>query len=64
MTGFGLKGHAKNLAEAQVNSVDLVFDAVPIIAGMHQHIDGMRDFKVRSGVSAETSGGLLVMLGA
>lgn len=34
VTGFGLKGHAENLAAAQVNSVDLVIDRLPMISGM------------------------------
>jgi selenide,water dikinase len=33
VTGFGIRGHAENLAEAQNAEVDLVFDSLPIIDG-------------------------------
>lgn len=63
VTGFGLKGHTENLAAAQIEEVDLIIHSLPILADMETPIDGMHDFKVRTGSSAETSGGLLVMLG-
>lgn len=31
ITGFGLMGHAQNLASAQVNEVDLIIENVPVI---------------------------------
>ena len=62
VTGFGLMGHAENLAAAQKGAVDIVFDAVPVITGMDKKVDGMPDFKVMQGYSAETSGGILTML--
>ena len=63
VTGFGLMGHAENLASVQEEEIDLVFHSLPILSDMDKSIDGMRDFKVKSGRSAETSGGLLAMLG-
>lgn len=33
VTGFGILGHAKNLAEAQPNKVDFVINNLPIIPG-------------------------------
>lgn len=62
VTGFGLLGHAENLAAAQKQSVDLVFHSLPIFAHMDKPVEGMPDFKVTSGYSAETSGGILTML--
>jgi len=62
VTGFGLKGHTENLAAAQQNEVDLVIHSIPIFAGCEAKVDGMPDFKVRQGGSAETSGGILTML--
>ena len=58
-----MKGHTENLAAAQIEEVDLIVHSLPILADMETPIDGMHDFKVRTGSSAETSGGLLVMLG-
>lgn len=62
VTGFGLLGHAENLAAAQINEVDLVINGLPIFAGMDQPVEGMPDFKVTQGYSAETSGGILTMM--
>lgn len=62
VTGFGLLGHAQNLAAAQYNDVDLVIEAIPVIEKMDLKISQMHDFKVTKGFSAETSGGLLCMI--
>lgn len=62
ITGFGLLGHAKNLANVQKNDVDLVIESIPVIDQMSRIIDGMHDFKVPAGYSAETSGGILTMI--
>lgn len=62
VTGFGILGHAKNLAAAQKNEVDLVIENLPVISQMNRKIDGMHDFKVLEGFSAETSGGILTMV--
>jgi len=32
ITGFGLLGHAKNLATAQHSEIDLVFEKLPVFA--------------------------------
>ena len=34
VTGFGILGHAENLAAAQRQEVDLVFHSLPVFAGM------------------------------
>jgi len=63
VTGFGVRGHCANLAANQKQPVDLVLHSLPVIAGMcavDDHLKGM--FRLRAGYSAETSGGLLVLL--
>lgn len=62
VTGFGILGHAENLAAAQIKPVDIVLNSLPIFEKMERSVEGMPDFKVSGGYSAETSGGLLVML--
>ena len=63
VTGFGILGHAANLAEAQKASVDLVVHTVPIICKMRAVSDACGiNFQLMQGYSAETSGGLLVCL--
>ena len=64
VTGFGILGHAENLAAAQRNEVDLIIDRLPVLEQMEQKIEGMPDFKVREGYSAETSGGIFAMVDA
>ena len=62
VTGFGLLGHAVNLAEAQKLSVAFEIERLPIIRNMElvskEH--GLQDFRLMQGFSAETSGGLFV----
>jgi len=62
ITGFGLLGHAKNLATAQHGEIDLVFEQLPVFAECEKIVEGMPNFKLREGYSAETSGGILTML--
>ena len=62
VTGFGILGHAENLAAAQHDKVDLIMHSLPVFDGMTEHVSGMPDFKVAQGYSAETSGGILTML--
>ncbi|EGD82593.1 selenide [Salpingoeca rosetta] len=61
VTGFGLLGHARNLAEAQDEQVDFIIDSLPVIAKMPA-VNSKFNFKLLDGFSAETSGGLLVVL--
>ena len=62
VTGFGILGHAQNIAELQHEQVDFVIDTFPTYQGMEQ-IDGLvRDFKYSTGYAPETSGGLLISL--
>lgn len=67
VTGFGIMGHAENLAQNQKRT-DLVFNitSLPFIASMLK-LDALNPskphaFKLAQGRSAETSGGLLVAL--
>ena len=63
VTGFGVLGHSNNLAEEQVNEVDLVIDTLPIIKNMikvEKHLNN--NWNLFKGRSAETSGGLMIMM--
>lgn len=63
VTGFGLLGHAQNLAKHQKNDVTFVIHNLPIIAKMAAITKACGNmFGLVQGVSAETSGGLLVAL--
>lgn len=63
VTGFGILGHAINLAKSQEAAVDIELHTLPVLAGMAQ-VDtacaGM--FKLCEGYSAETSGGLMLCI--
>eukprot|EP00727_Mastigamoeba_balamuthi_P012676 m51a1_g8030 putative water dikinase (347) ;mRNA; f:25501-27512 len=61
VTGFGLLGHARNLAREQRAAVALEIDALPCIAGTPA-VNALYDFGLARGAAAETSGGLLVAL--
>jgi len=63
VTGFGILGHAMNLASNQKGDVWFEIHTLPLIRKMKQVDDVMVDrFKLMKGLSAETSGGLLVCL--
>jgi selenide, water dikinase len=62
VTGFGILGHAQNLADNQEQNVAIVIDTLPCIAGTMAVNDVVLNFRLRSGYSAETSGGLLLCL--
>ena len=57
VTGFGILGHANNLAENQKASVDITLHTLPILANMVPVFKacGIK-FKLLDGYSAETSG--------
>jgi len=61
VTGFGILGHAKNLAKNQKVNVDLILDVLPLIRGMGR-VNEVRNFKLMDGYAAETSGGLLICM--
>ncbi|KAJ3586556.1 hypothetical protein NHX12_012953 [Muraenolepis orangiensis] len=63
VTGFGLLGHANNLAAQQRNEVSFVIHNLPIIAKMAAISKACGNmFNLIQGTSPETSGGLLVCL--
>jgi len=62
VTGFGLLGHASNLAIAQKEKVNLVINRLPIIADMIKLDKTVVNFKLKEGFSAETSGGILMCI--
>ncbi|KAK7930475.1 hypothetical protein WMY93_006870 [Mugilogobius chulae] len=63
VTGFGLLGHANNLAAQQKNDVSFVIHNLPIIAKMAAVSKACGNlFNLLQGTSAETSGGLLMCL--
>jgi len=63
VTGFGILGHAKNLAENQVKPVNFIIHTLPIIRNMVKIANGVGNmFQLLQGYSAETSGGLLMAI--
>jgi len=62
VTGFGLIGHARNLAMNQKATVDFVIHTLPLISKMDE-VDAIFGwFKLLDGFSSETSGGLLIAM--
>jgi len=63
VTGFGILGHAKNLAENQIKAVNFTIHTLPIMANMVKIAKGVGNmFQLLQGFSAETSGGLLMAI--
>ncbi|XP_064415299.1 selenide, water dikinase 3 isoform X1 [Latimeria chalumnae] len=63
ITGFGILGHAQNLAKEQRSEVSFVIHNLPIIAKMAAVSKACGTvFGLLQGTSAETSGGLLICL--
>jgi len=63
VTGFGILGHAKNLAENQIKPVSFTIHTLPIITNMVKIAKGVGNmFQLMQGYSAETSGGLLMAI--
>ena len=62
VTGFGILGHAENLAKIQQNEVNFAIHNLPIIAKMQYISKGCSGmFKLLQGYSAETSGELSIL---
>jgi len=63
VTGFGILGHAQNLASNQkIADIGIEIDVLPCLAGtvaINQHV---LDFGLLRGTSAETSGGLMICM--
>lgn len=62
VTGFGLLGHADNLAKFQNNKVKFVIHTLPVIAKMTTVAEIIGNTRLLKGTFPETSGGLLVSL--
>lgn len=63
VTGFGILGHASNLAKNQKAEVSFVIHNLPVIAKMATIAKACGNiFQLLQGYSAETSGGLLICL--
>lgn len=63
VTGFGLLGHAENLAKHQVGEVSFVIHNLPVIAKMALVAKSCgSSLRLHQGLSPETSGGLLICL--
>lgn len=63
VTGFGILGHAENLAKQQTNEVNFVIHNLPCIQKMASIARACGNlFGLLQGTSAETSGGLLICL--
>lgn len=64
VTGFGVLGHASNLAAVQTAAVRFELTRLPLLAGALPLARVHRGFGLLEGRSSETSGGLLVALAA
>nr|VZI44502.1 unnamed protein product [Spirometra erinaceieuropaei] len=63
VTGFGLLGHARNLAAVQNASVLFELTCLPCLAGVRHLSHGLAErHHLDTGLTPETSGGLLVVL--
>ncbi|CAL8104822.1 unnamed protein product [Orchesella dallaii] len=63
VTGFGILGHAQNLAKNQRGEVSFVIHNLPVLAKMTAVAKACGNmFQLLQGFSAETSGGLLICL--
>jgi len=64
VTGFGLTGHSRNLARNQKAAVKFEIHTLPIIRHMKEVDEKCKIWSLMQGMSAETSGGILVCLPA
>lgn len=62
VTGFGILGHAQNLAEVQTAEVDFEIHTFPSYRVLPNLDKVVRNFKFKEGLAAETSGGLMISL--
>lgn len=63
VTGFGILGHAENMAKHQRNEVSFCIHNLPVIAKMAAiNKASITNFGLLKGTSSETSGGLLIAL--
>eukprot|EP00547_Thalassionema_nitzschioides_P002060 CAMPEP_0194209034 /NCGR_PEP_ID=MMETSP0156-20130528/7300_1 /TAXON_ID=33649 /ORGANISM="Thalassionema nitzschioides, Strain L26-B" /LENGTH=391 /DNA_ID=CAMNT_0038936119 /DNA_START=18 /DNA_END=1193 /DNA_ORIENTATION=- len=62
VTGFGILGHAQNLSENQVDFVGIELHTLPCIRKTPVINEHVFNFRLITGYSAETSGGLMVCI--
>ena len=63
ITGFGMLGHAQNLVNVQHEGpLDFIIHSLPLIEHTKAINDNVLNFKLTTGYSAETSGGIFCML--
>ena len=62
VTGFGILGHAYNLVEVQKKAVDFHIRKLPIFDRTDVVCQKIADFGLPRGTSAETSGGLFLIM--
>lgn len=62
VTGFGILGHAQNLAKEQTDQVEFVIDSLPYIDKSYDLANCLKMKRYLEGVGAETSGGLLIAM--
>mmetsp|Transcript_24851 Transcript_24851/g.28543 ORF Transcript_24851/g.28543 Transcript_24851/m.28543 type:complete len:268 (-) Transcript_24851:267-1070(-) len=63
VTGFGILGHLRNLAEAQKDrNLELRVNSLPVIKKTDAINSNIMDFNLLKGLSPETSGGLMLMI--
>lgn len=62
ITGFGLLGHALNLARFQLNPMHFAINRLPIIQNIRNIAVALNQQKLLTGRAVETSGGLLILM--
>lgn len=62
VTGFGILGHAQNLADNQILPIGITLHTLPCIQNTPIIDSEVFNFRLKDGYSAETSGGLLVAM--
>lgn len=63
VTGFGLLGHAENLAKFQKDCLQFTVEKLPVFKNVLSFGKMLnQDVKLRAGKSVETSGGLLISI--
>jgi len=61
ITGYGILGHASNLASNQKSDVSFIIHTLPVIRSMVK-VNKIVNFKLLEGYSSETSGGLFICI--
>jgi selenide, water dikinase len=62
ITGFGIRGHAENLVNAQKKNLKFIINRMPIFKKFDIINSKVRNFKLVDGFSPETSGGLFLTI--